>query len=161
MEPSFTGKETYFHSRWSHCPFSSSVFLCTVQLPEGEWRAHPHTFSRFFVVVVLQRFICYFYGKLGSVVVLAAVILCSCSQQHRLTGDHLPCLPSSPQLAKTAFTITAIQLQLTGHLRICKLFSPLVGAAFVTAKKACVSPCNYLTSIYFTTGLAGCFPTFM
>lgn len=137
----------------------SVVLLCTVQFPEGECECS-FTFSRNYFLF-RWRFICYFYGKLGSVVLITAVTLCSCSWQHRFTRDHLPCLPSSPQLEETALIVKAIQLQLRGHPRICKLFSPLVGAALVTVNRGCLCPFNYLNSIYPPIGLAGFFPSFM
>ena len=90
---------------------------------------------------------------------ITAVTLCSCTWQHTFTRDHLPCLSSSPQLEKTAFIVKAIQLQLRGHLRICKLFSPLVGAALVSGSKGCLYLFNYLNSVYPVTELAGFFPS--
>ena len=117
--------------------------------------------SKVFFFWFQWQFICYFYGKLGSVVLIAAVTLCSCSWQHRFARDHLPCIPSSPQLEKTVFIVTAIQLQLRGHLGICKCLSPLVGAALVSMDKGCSYPFNDLNSIYPPTGFAVFFPSFV
>lgn len=154
----FIGKETFS----SHL-LILSTFLLFYFVQYSFQKVNASALSHFQGIFFLfrWRFIYYFYGKLGSVVLITAVTLCSCSWQHRFTRDHLPCLPSSPQLEETALIVKAIQLQLRGHPRICKLFSPLVGAALVTVNRGCLCPFNYLNSIYPPIGLAGFFPSFM
>lgn len=127
---------------------------------EGECRVSPHLFSRYYFLFRWQ-FICYFYGDLGIVVLIAAVALHSCTWQHRCIRDHLSHLPASPQLEKMVFAVLTIQLQLRGHLRICKLFSLLVDATLANMDKGFLCPLNYLNSIYPKTRSAGSFPSFL
>lgn len=127
---------------------------------EGECSVSPHLFSRYYFLFRWQ-FICYLYGYLGIVVLIAAVALHSCTWQHRCIRDHLSHLPERPQLEKMVFMVITIQLQLRGHLRICKLFSLLVGATLVNMDKGFLCPLNYLNSIYPKTRSAGSSPSFL
>lgn len=127
---------------------------------EGECGVSLHLFSRYYFLFRWQ-FICYFYGNLGILVLIAAVALHSCTWQHRCIRDHLSHFPASPQLEKMDFMVITIQLQLRGHLRICKLFSLSVGATLENMDKGFLCPLNYLNSIYPKTRLVGFFPSFL
>lgn len=101
--------------------------------------ALPHTFSRYvffcsddnpFVIFMVNRE-CGVDHSCYPVLALAAHI-------HQRSPTLF--IPSLHSWRKQLFIVKAIQLQLRGHLRICKLFSPLVGAALVSGNKgvACI-----------------------